>query len=81
MEIITSTIETNGATEGTLSHPKIYTSSKVLFGIQVSESEDIAPLFAGAVGLPRAGEQDWKMNQGHDNPVSLPYAIINGGNF
>lgn len=70
-------IDTNGATNGTLSHLAIVESSIILMSLQRDVNEDISPLFCTLIGSPRAGEQDWEINQGHDNPVYLNYVIIN----
>ncbi len=68
---------TDGATSGTLANAAISPTSTVTMSLQRDTGEDISPLYVTLVGPPRAGEQDWEINQGHDNPVKLHYVIVN----
>lgn len=69
-------IITNGATSGRFEHPAIRPESVILLTLQRDVNEDITDLRCIQAGQD-SGWFGWEINQGHDNPVSINYLILN----
>jgi len=78
MQIVAVQFDPVGANAGTFSHPAITESSVIQATLVLDPNEDISPIMLTLIGPPRAGAQDWKLNQGGDNDPKINFTIFNG---